>query len=219
VRFAVGHDPELPQLSGVLFETGKDTLTLVATDRYRLAVAGTAADVEGPPVRLMLPIDFLDRVPLRGGPVTIDLTDAAVRAESGDEAAEGEPMAVEFPDYRRILDGTRGKPRRVTVDVAALRELVSAASVVTREHEGTTYPVVALGLDPAGSVRIAAEGEWAAAADEHVGVQREFLLEALAAGGAGQLVLELDGPIKPLAFRVPGDDSRFSILMPVKHDA
>jgi DNA polymerase III subunit beta len=219
VRFAVGADPELPQLGGVLFETGKDTLTLVATDRYRLAVASTAADVEGPPVRLTLPIDLLDRMPLRAGPITIDLTGEAVRAENGDAVAEGAPMAVEFPDYRRILDGSRGEPRRVTVDVAALREQVSAAAVVTRAHEGTTYPVVALGLDPAGSVRVAAESEWATATAEHVGVQREFLLEALAAGGAGQLVLELDGPIKPLAFRVPGDDSRFSILMPVRHDA
>ena len=48
-------------------------------------------------------------------------------------------------------------------------------------------------------------------------VHREFFLQALDAGAGGQLVLELDGPIKPLAFRVPGDDSRFSILMPVRH--
>ena len=38
---------------------------------------------------------------------------------------------------------------------------------------------------------------------------------ALDAGGAGQLMLELDGPIQPLAVRVPGE-SRFSILMPVR---
>jgi hypothetical protein len=44
-------------------------------------------------------------------------------------------------------------------------------------------------------------------------VNREFLLEALDAGGAGQLVLELDGPIKPLAVRGAGS---FSILMPVR---
>jgi DNA polymerase III sliding clamp (beta) subunit (PCNA family) len=48
-------------------------------------------------------------------------------------------------------------------------------------------------------------------------VNREFLLQALDAGASGQLVLELDGPIRPLAVRVPGDDSRMSILMPVRH--
>jgi DNA polymerase-3 subunit beta len=47
-------------------------------------------------------------------------------------------------------------------------------------------------------------------------VNREFLLEAIDAGGPGQLVLELDGPLKPLAVRLPGDDTRFSLLMPVR---
>ena len=65
----------------------------------------------------------------------------------------------------------------------------------------------------AGEVRPVPEGEWTA---EHLAVNREFLLDALDAGAAGQLVLELDGPIRPLAVRVPGDGSRFSILMPVR---
>src|SRR5690606_26064447 len=39
VRHAVGADPDLPALQGVLVEVG-DGLTLVATDRYRMVVAG-----------------------------------------------------------------------------------------------------------------------------------------------------------------------------------
>jgi len=63
-------------------------------------------------------------------------------------------------------------------------------------------------------VHLIPESDWDVSA--HVAVNREFLLQALDAGAAGQLVLELDGPIRPLAVRVPGDDSRFSILMPVR---
>jgi DNA polymerase III subunit beta len=62
-------------------------------------------------------------------------------------------------------------------------------------------------------VRVAAEADWAADEQAHIAVNREFLLQALDAGGAGQLVLELDGPIKPLAVRGHGT---FSILMPVR---
>ena len=40
VRFAVGNDPELPQLSGVLFDTGKDTLTLVPSVQAHGTLAG-----------------------------------------------------------------------------------------------------------------------------------------------------------------------------------
>jgi DNA polymerase III sliding clamp (beta) subunit (PCNA family) len=74
-----------------------------------------------------------------------------------------------------------------------------------------------LTVNPAGTLRVAAEAEWTADADAHVAVNREYLLQALDAGGIGQLVLELDGPIKPLAVRVPDDGHRFSILMPVRH--
>ncbi|MGX6602345.1 DNA polymerase III subunit beta family protein [Micromonosporaceae bacterium Da 78-11] len=218
VRFAARADPGTPMLSGVLFETWAGRLTLAATDRYRLAVAAAPATVEGPPVRLLLPLAFVDELrPLLTGTVTLDLSAGRVTAEVGDRVVDGEPLDVDFPDHRRLLDGAGGDARRVTVDTAALRELVAAQPAATREHHGAAYEISILGLDPAGSVRLAAEGEWAADVDAHVAVNRDFLLQALDAGGAGQLVLELDGPIKPLAVRVPGDDSRCSILMPVRH--
>jgi DNA polymerase-3 subunit beta len=71
-----------------------------------------------------------------------------------------------------------------------------------------------LTIDGAGELTIV--GEEAAAESDHVAVNREFLLDALDAGGPGQLVLELNGPIMPLAFRSSGDDRAFSILMPVR---
>ena len=49
-----------------------------------------------------------------------------------------------------------------------------------------------------------------------VGLDREFLLDALDAGGAGQLVLELDGPITPLAIRNPRRKDDISLLMPIR---
>jgi DNA polymerase-3 subunit beta len=73
--------------------------------------------------------------------------------------------------------------------------------------------VVVLAVEPAGTLTVAG-AEPHVAAETHVGVNREFLLEALAGGGRGQLVLELDGPIRPLAVRLPDDDRTFSLLMP-----
>ena len=211
VRFAATDPAGL--LPGVLFETTAAGLTLVATDRYRMAMAEVGADVEGPPARLSLPLSLVDDLrSVRVGQVTLDLADDGVRAEAGGRVIADKPLPVEFPDYQRALDQGREPAVRVTVDTAELRARVAAAPAPTREHDGRAYEITLLGLDPAGSLRLAVESEWS---EQHVAVNREFLLQALDAGGAGQLVLELDGPIHPLAVRVPGE-SRFSILMPVR---
>jgi len=216
VRFAAGSDPAIPQLGGVLAEAGADAVTLVATDRFRLAVASAPAVVEGPPGRFLLPLTFVDELrPMLSGTVTLDLAATLARAETGGRVVEGKPIPSDYPDHRRLINPT-ADVRRVTVDGATLRDRIAAEpAAATREHDGVAYEIAVLGLDPAGSVRLAAEPEWAADAERHIAVNREFILQALDAGGTGQLVLELDGPIKPLAVRVPGDDSRFSILMPV----
>src|SRR3712207_9166896 len=52
--------------------------------------------------------------------------------------------------------------------------------------------------------------------DVEMGVNREFLLEALDAEGAGQLVLDLDGPLAPLAIRDPRRPDDVSLLMPIR---
>jgi DNA polymerase-3 subunit beta len=201
----------------VLFETGDGELTLVATDRFRMALARVSADVEGPPARLMAPVAFVDELLSPSpGPIVLDLSADAIRAEVGGRAVDGKPLSVDFPDYHRLVELAE-PAERVTVDPAGLRELLATAPPVRRDWQGSPYDVAILGFDQAGSLRVAAESEWAQAAERHVAVNREFLLEALDAGGPGQLVLELDGPIKPLALRVAGDDSRFSILMPVRH--
>lgn len=216
VRFAASTDPELPMLAGVLFETGTAGLTVVATDRYRLAVAEAAAGVSGPPARLMAPLPFVDELrPLLTGddPAVLTLTPELLAAEVGGRRVEDKPLDVDFPDHRRLVNLDAAGTRRVTVDASDLRAAVDAVPAVHREHNGRQFDLTLLTVDPAGALRIAPEVDWVADEDAHVAVNREFLLQALDAGGAGQLVLELDGPIKPLAVRGAGT---FSILMPVR---
>lgn len=225
VRFAAGVDPSRPSLAGVLLETEPRAVRLVATDRYRLAVAESPADVEGPPVRLVLSLSLVADLRTQlaaAGPtesVVLDVTGDDLRAEISGRVVSGTAAGSEFPDYRRLIrsENQGASVRRLRVDPTAVRDLLAAAPVVEREDRGSSYVVSILGVDPAGRLRLAEEAEWAADAEAHVAVNREFLLQALDAGGAGQLVLELDGPITPLAIRVPGDETRFSLLMPVRH--
>jgi DNA-binding transcriptional MerR regulator len=214
VRFAASPTQDVPALGGVLVETDGDALLIMATDRYRLASARVPAAIDGPGARFVLPMDFVESVrPGLAGddPVTLEFDAGRVRLGT----AEAAPIDADYPDVRRVLEATGDDRRALDVDVAALRDAIVAAPSVRREHAGQAYEISILGFDPTGTLRVAAEAEWAADADAHVAVNREFLLQALDAGGAGQLVLELDGPIKPLIVRAA--DDRFSLLMPVRY--
>ncbi|WP_067508146.1 MerR family DNA-binding transcriptional regulator [Actinoplanes sp. TFC3] len=215
VRFAASTDPALPMINGILLEVEPETITLVATDRFRLAVAGSPARVTGPPVRVVAPLPFADALrPLLTGDVALDVTPEAITVSTPAGRLDATPLTVDFPDHRRVISNDSHPARRISIDAPSLRTAVYAAAPVRREYNGISFEVTILTLDPTGTLRTLNETEWTTDSPSHVAVNREFLLQALDAGGPCQLVLELDGPIKPLAMR---STDRFSLLMPVKH--
>lgn len=194
VRFAVGSDPEFPVLHGVLLDVGPDVLTVVATDRYRLAVATVPVlAIDGPARSVVVPPDL----PAGDGVLRVD--DATVTV-----GGTAHPLVEgAFPDHRRLLPAP--SDRGVAVEAAELRAAVAAGG--TRRVAGAEVTVLA--VDAAGRLVVGA-------GHEGVGVNAEFLLEAVDAGGAGPLRLELDGPLAPVALR---SADAFSLLMPVRLDA
>ena len=203
VRFAVGSDPELPVLGGVLLDVAADAVTLVATDRYRLAIASVPVlALDGPAVGAVVPAPFSDRFP-ETGTVVITVDGATIGVRAGAEELTGHLIPDAFPDYRRLVPAHDGA---VPVD-ASLRAALAAAPTRTlrRDADGVEYEVAVLTAGPDG-IAVGADGEG-------VAVNREFLLEALDAGGEGQLLLSLDGPISPLVVRSPRS---VSLLMPVR---
>ncbi|MER5335476.1 MerR family transcriptional regulator [Micromonospora sp. NPDC002717] len=228
VRFAVGTDPDLPVLTGVLFDADGDGVRLVATDRHRMALARVAGRVDGPPARVLAPVAFVDEaralldtgagstpaahLTVAGGTISISVAGRTVDAAV---------LPYDFPDYARLLHAAAGDgpAHRLTVDAAALRSALTSADapVVSRRHDGTPLAVTVLGPDGRGGVRLLGADELAGEEDAfRVGVNGDYLLQALDAAGPGQLLLELDGPIAPLAVRRPDDADAFSILMPIR---
>jgi DNA-binding transcriptional MerR regulator len=197
VRYAVGTDPELPMLTGVLLDAEDGAVRLAATDRYRLAVASLDAAVQGPAASVLLPVGLVDEV-LAGtttGPVSVELDGPDVVVGT----VRGRRLDAEFPDYRRVLPAGAGQ--RLDVDADDLRAQLDAAP--TR-----TVPTGPDGAEETATVLTFGDVE--------MGVNRAFLLEALDAGDAGQLVLELDGPLSPLAIRDPRRPGDVSLLMPIR---
>jgi DNA-binding transcriptional MerR regulator len=216
VRFAVGTDPELPMLTGVLLDVDDAAARLAASDRYRLAVSTLAgAQLDGPPVSAILPVALVDELLAQladDGAVTIEVSGNELAVDAGGRTLRGQRIDSDFPDYRRLLRDSAA--HRVDVDTEHLRaELTDAPTrVVRREEDGSDHEVSVLTLGSDGSLTFAP----GTAGLVEMGLNREFLLQALDAGRGGQLVLELDGPIAPLAIRDPERAGDVSMLMPVR---
>ncbi|MFJ8033056.1 MerR family transcriptional regulator [Streptomyces sp. NPDC096032] len=215
VRFAASADPELPMLGGVLFDIEGDGLHVVATDRYRMAVARAGvAGHDGSRVQVVVPTPLADamRALLGGeGPVRLSVDGDRVTLEAGDRQAAGQCLAHDFPDYRRLLPRAAG--RRAVVEVAAFREALETGPV---RSEGTEAPDLSvLRVVDGGTAAVCTDGD---ADPNRVAVNRRFLLDALSAGSRDHLILELATPTAPIAIRRPDDETTFSLLMPVRLD-
>ncbi|NEK85926.1 MerR family transcriptional regulator [Blastococcus saxobsidens] len=202
VRFAVGTDPELPMLTGVLVDADDDAVRLVATDRYRLVVRHLpGAVLDGGPVSAIVPVALADEAlaALDGdGPLTLEVDGTDVVLVAGGRSLRGRRVDADFPDYRRLLRDAGSE--QVELDVARFRDELAAAP--TR-----TVPTGPDGAEETATVLTLGAVE--------LGVNREFLLEALDAEASGQLVLDLDGPLAPLAIRDPRRPGDVSLLMPI----
>ncbi|MEU9453642.1 MerR family transcriptional regulator [Streptomyces sp. NPDC048277] len=213
VRFAASTDPELPMLGGVLFDIEGESLRAVATDRYRMALARAGVTGhEGPRVQVIVPTPLADamRALLDGeGPVGLSLDGDRVTLEAGDRQVAGRCLDHDFPDYRRLLPRAGG--RRTAVEVAAFRHALETGPV--RSGEDGAPDLSLLRVADGGAVTLCADVD---EDPDRVAVNREFLLDALAAGARDRLVLEFGAPTAPIAIRRPDDEDAFSLLMPVR---
>lgn len=220
VRYAVGDDPDFPMLHGVLVEPTSDMLRLVATDRYRLAVAEAPATLDSHATggASLLPTALVDRLHHHlgqlGEQVLVQLQlsrSRLVLVVSGDHVLDGDCLDMDFPDYRRLLQDDTCQ------DAASLRlPVADILAALPDEAGGATLPdrvllhqngIGAGGWDEDGD----AEGDGA----QGILVDRAFLWESASAAPDGHAVLPLGEQFAPLTFR-GSDDRVVGLLMPVR---
>lgn len=160
---AVCKDDTLPTLTGVSFQLTPNTLTLAATDRYRLAVADLPVTANTPEtVEALVPGRALERLATRikdyDGPLALSvdsttdprwLTLTTGRIETSVRLLDGR-----LPRYERLL------PRKVAASLAidrdALVRATKKAAAVLRAKRVTDGPVTLL-WDATGALTLAPE--------------------------------------------------------------
>ncbi|GAB3828256.1 MerR family transcriptional regulator [Kribbella italica] len=200
-------EPEpIPALGCVRIELSETEVTLVATDRYRLAVRKLhPQSFDGTPGAILIPAPALteltrwlaaaDTVHLRAGS---DLT-LSTSAETRTLAS----MDAEYPDYQLILDGLEPPVCRVMADRAALAELLGTDEVVALGIESETIGI--------GNQKLEAI---ITGAPLRIGFTTRLLAEALATGVGPDVLLEIHAPDRPVVIRSADQGTFTTLVMP-----
>ena len=217
VGFAVADPGERAELGAVWVETKDDSLRLVATDSYRLAVRDLVPEWIGP-AGIRGVIDAAAARALSGSPAGGDTVVLAQREDGTMTAAEnGRCRTVGgagegFPDYERILlDLPAG------AQIALPRDQIERALAdlpLRAPHVQLRFESDRLVLEASDRARTVA-GHWPAA-PLRVLLDRRFLAEAVTAMVGPDLVIEAFDPLGPVTLR-SADTGTFAVLtMPVR---
>jgi DNA polymerase-3 subunit beta len=120
-------------LHGLLLEPGDDKLTLVATDRYRVAVFELPSkQVDAP--RCVIPVGAADRFRrgITGGEVHLGWDDDSCTMTSGNFATTTRQIAGDYADWRKFFTG---EPPDIQVSVEELIAAVKRAQLTAEGEE------------------------------------------------------------------------------------
>ncbi|UJW34208.1 DNA polymerase III subunit beta [Saccharothrix sp. AJ9571] len=232
VAVASGKDDTLPMLTGMRLEISGDTVTLVATDRFRLAMREfTWKPAEGlADAAVLVPARTLAEAAksMGGSGATVKLALASGEGLLGlsgsGRYATTRLLDAEFPPYRQLLPANHTS--RAVIGVGALAEAIKRVSLVA--ERGTQ---VRLEFSE-GLLRLSAGGDDEGSAEEELPVDYEgeavtiafnpgYLVDGLGALHADRAELTFTTPNRPALIKPADEEGNvvpgyLYLLMPVR---
>ena len=226
VAVAAGRDDTLPMLTGIRVEIDGSSLTMAATDRFRLAVReftwepgeNETASGTGEPTAILAPAKTLSEAAktLTGGGGRIELAlgrgDGLLGLAGGGRRSTTRLLDAEFPRYRQLLP--KEHTSAAVLEIAPLVDAIKRVSLVA--ERGTQ---VRMEFDE-GSLRLTAGGDDEGSAEEQlpcsfagepltIAFNPGYLLDGLGALGSDHAHLSFTTPSRPALLRpasAPGEN-------------
>jgi DNA polymerase-3 subunit beta len=224
VHFAMAVHDIRYYLNGILFVAEGKTLTLVATDGHRLALAQAELETEVPKQEVILPrktVLELQRL-LRDEDTPIELRFAGNQAKFGFSGMEFVTKLVEgkFPDYNRVIP--KNHKNSVILGRAPLLASLQRASILTSDK----FKGVRVNIEP-GTLRIASSNAEQEEAKEEleidyggdtieVGFNVTYLMDALGNISTDMVKLELQDGNSSALITVPEQPGFKYVVMPMR---
>ncbi|WP_295647233.1 DNA polymerase III subunit beta [uncultured Methylibium sp.] len=224
VHFAMAVHDIRYYLNGILFVAEGKSLTLVATDGHRLALAQATLDVEMPKQEVILPrktVLELQRL-LKDEDTAIEMRFAGNQAKFAFSGMEFVTKLVEgkFPDYNRVIP--KNHKNHVTLGRAPLLASLQRAAILTSEK----FKGVRLNFEP-GVLRIASSNAEQEEAKEEleidyggdaieIGFNVTYLMDALANMDQEMVTLSLQDANSSALVTVPEQAGFKYVVMPMR---
>jgi len=224
VHFAMAVHDIRYYLNGILFIAEGKTLTLVATDGHRLALAQATLEGEVPKQEVILPrktVLELQRL-LKDEDTPIEMRFANNQAKFAFSGMEFVTKLVEgkFPDYNRVIP--KGHKNHVTLGRAPLLGCLQRAAILTSDK----FKGVRLNIEP-GTLRIASSNAEQEEAKEEleidyagdaidIGFNVTYLMDALANMGVEMITIELQDGNASALITAPDQPGFKYVVMPMR---
>jgi DNA polymerase III subunit beta len=234
VAIAAGRDDTLPALTGIRMEIADDTLTLVATDRYRLAVR----ELRWTPVQpglstaVLVPARVLGdtaRALTAGAEVTVALaaeggessTDGIIGFEGGGRRTTTRLLSGEYPRYQTLLPSEFSAVAELSA--SSFAEAVKRVALVAERNTP-----VRLGFAPGEVLLEAGTGDEAQATEAieasfdgdemQIAFNPQYLIDGIGAIDSDTARISFTTPTRPAVITGKGEgqpDYRY-VLMPIR---
>ena len=192
VGFAASRDDVTPVLTGVLLEVSGTELSLVATDRYRVALRDIPWDGQSPETTALVPARTLQEVGKtfsHGGDISVAFSGSADREiiafTAGNKTVTSLLIKGNFPPVRRLFP--EQTEHYAVVNTAELAEAVRRVSLVLDRSAPLrfTFTGDSVTMDASGNEQARAsesvDSTLTGGDDVVIGLNPQYLLEALGA--------------------------------------
>ena len=225
VSRVVSRDESRAILTGVLISQEEDTLRLVATDSYRLAITETPFEGAGnDPFQVVIAGKFLSDVaalPKSDLPITLGVSENQIILTYGDTLFINRRIEGNFPNYRQLLPDSY--TTRAKLNTNQLSSAIKRVSLL-----GSSSAPVKLDLNNASqTLQISAMSQDIGSAEETIPGQIEgddmeiafnysYILEGLSVVHTDSVFLEAQSPMKPGIFRSDTEEDYLYLVMPIR---
>ena len=229
--FAAATDDSRPVLTGVDTKFEASTLTLAASDGFRLSVYKLPLSASVDATEIVVPSKALSELSrlLAEEDEAVTLRTNAAKTQVLFRLANAEMVAQliqgTFPNFNQLIPASSSS--RAVAEVAEFLRETRTASVFARDGSGIVRLVVTPGEGvTTGKIVISAraeevgdnEGEIDAAVEGEgvkIAFNGKYLQDVLQAMESGQLAMETTGPSSQGVFKTLGDDNYVHVIMPM----